>query len=179
MNAFHSSRPATSDEREVVVPLATPNLLERIVAFRAVVGDGLNDEELTRLFRQESLSSENGFTFVSLCDGVATFSVPPQELEKWYPPKGWITPEKEAVAKSIAEKCGLSLCEPPDLGSTFRSPDCGVAVIHHHLEFLDGSESVVIAHVRYLKIRLFAVGTSRSLSFRRDFLEQLAGLYPT
>ena len=86
-----------------------PNLLGRIISFRTSVGDGLNDEELTRLLRQEALPSEEGFTFVSLCGGFATFSVPPQDPAKWYPEKGWITLEKEAITRAIAKKCGFSL----------------------------------------------------------------------
>ena len=156
-----------------------PNLLDKIISLRAAVGDGLNDQELTRLLLQESLPSEAGFTFVSLLDGYATFSVPPQDPAKWYPPKGWIAPVKEAIARAIAEKCGLSLCEPPDVSSTFTSPEFESSQVHHHLELVDRSEAIVIAHFRYLKIRLFGFAANRPLPLRRDLLKQLAALYRT
>ncbi len=92
----------------------TSNLLEAITSHRMAVGDGLNDEELTRLFLQEVFPSEDGFTFVCLCKGWATFRVPPQNLIRWYPGTGWISTAKEAIARSIAQDCGLSLFEPPD-----------------------------------------------------------------
>jgi hypothetical protein len=37
-----------------------PNLLGGIISLRTSVGDGLNDEELTRLLCQEALPSEDG-----------------------------------------------------------------------------------------------------------------------
>ena len=151
-----------------------PNLLGRIISLRTSVGDGLNDEELTRLLRQEALPSEDGFTFVSLCEGCATFSVPPQDLAKWYPKKGWIATEKEAIARSIAEKCGLSLFEPPDVRFTFRPSG---SEVHHHLEMAYQSEDIVIAHPRYLKIRLFGFADKRPLPLPGNLLERLAALY--
>jgi len=146
------------------------NLLEKVSSVRATMGDGLNDEELTLLMRQEALPSEAGFTFVALCDGWATFRVPPQDPANWYPEKGWIAPKKEVFAKAIAQKCGYSLGEPPDerhLGS----------VAHHHLEMSRQGQVVVIAHPRYLKVRLFDAWTKRQLSLPPDILEQLATLY--
>ena len=151
-----------------------PNLLERIVSLRTTVGDGLNDDELTRLLRMEDLPSEDGFTFVSLCQGCATFSVPPQHSVRWYPERGWIVPAKEAIAKSIAEKCGLSLFEPPDEKFSFSPAD---SEGYHHLEMGYESETIVIAHPHYLKIRLFNPETRRPLSLPADLLEQLAALY--
>ena len=149
---------------------AALDLLERIISGRATMGDGLNDEELTLLLRQEALPSEAGFTFVSLCDGCATFRVPAQDPADWYPERGWIAPKKEALARAIAQKCGCSLTEPPDehlLGSG----------IHHHLEMSRQGQVVVIAHPHYLKVRLFDVWTKRRLSLLPDILEQLAALY--
>jgi hypothetical protein len=172
------SNPSTAGDRKVI-NLKTPNLLEKILSLRATVGDGLNDEELTRLLRQEALPSEGGFTFVSLCEGWATFSVPPQESNKWYPERGWIAPEKEAIARALAGKCAFTLCEPPDVSSTFKSPESGSSEVHHHLEMECRSEAVVIAHLRYLKIRLFGFTAGRPPVLRRDLLEQLAALYRT
>jgi hypothetical protein len=152
----------------------TPNLLGRIISLRTTVGDGLNDEELTALLRQEVLPVEDGFTFVSLCDGYATFDVPPQDPTKWYPENGWITPEKEANARAIAEKLGFMLCEPPDDGLTYRPPG---SEVHHHLEMGHQRESIVIAHPRYLKIRLFDIVTKQPLPLPGNLLERLATLY--
>ena len=151
-----------------------PNLLGRILSLRETVGDGLNDEELTRLLHQEALPSEEGFTFVSLCGGFATFSVPPQDPAKWYPQKGWIAPEKEAIARSIAEKSGLSLYEPPDERFTFKPSG---SEVHHHLEMAYHSEDIVIAHPCYLKIRLFGFADKRPLPLPVNLLERLAALY--
>jgi hypothetical protein len=163
-----------------------PKLLRRIVSLRTIVGDGLNDEELTCLLRQEALLAEDGFTFVSLSEGCATFSVPPQEPAKWYRDNGLITPEKEAIARVIAEKCGLSLYEPPNESLPSRSPEFGATRMSHHLELTDDSETIAIAHPHYLKIRLFASAEKRSsllrgdirpLRLRGDLLGQLAALY--
>lgn len=152
----------------------TCNLLQTITLFRMGVGDGLNDEELTRLFLQEVFPSEDGFTFVCLCKGWATFRVPPQNLARWYPETGWITPAKEAIARLIAQQCGLSLSEPPDENFSFSPADSDA---HHHLEMSHESETVVIAHPCYLKIRLFDSETQRLLSWPKDLLERLAALY--
>jgi hypothetical protein len=154
----------------------TPNLLGRIISLRTTVGDGLNDEELTALLRQEVLPVEDGFTFVSLCEGCATFDVPPQDLAKWYPENGWITPEKETNARAIAERLGFMLCEPPDERFTLRAS--GVEV-HHHLEMGYQSEPIVIAHPRYLKIRLFDIATKTPLPLPGNLFERLAVLYRT
>lgn len=154
-------------------PIA-PSLLGRIISFRANVGDGLNDEELTALLRQEALPSEDGFTFVSLCEGCVTFSVPPQDPGKWYPENGWIAPGKETIARAIAGRCGLLLCEPPDEQFTFTAAG---AEVHHRLEMGYQSETIVIAHLRYLKIRLFDVATKQPLPLPDDLFERLATLY--
>ena len=153
---------------------SAPNLLGRIISLRTTVGDGLNDEELTRLLHQEALPSEEGFTFVSLCEGYATFDVPPQNPAKWYPENGWIAPAKEANARAIAEKLGLLLCEPPDERLTFRPPG---SEVHHHLEMAHQSESVVIVHPRYLKIHLFDIASQRPVPLPVNLLERLAALY--
>ena len=93
------------------------------------------------------------------------------------PEENWIAPEKEATAKAIAEKCGLSLYEPPDEIFVFRSPESDSSKVHHHLEMGSGSETIVIAHPRYLKIRLFEIETKKPLLLPGDLLERLAALY--
>ncbi|MGD1018266.1 MAG: hypothetical protein ABSA12_02995 [Verrucomicrobiia bacterium] len=158
------------ENREIMTDATALNLLERISSVRTTMGDGLNDEELTLLMRQDALPSEAGFTFVALCDGWATFRVPTQDPANWYPESGRIALKKEALAKAIAQKCGYSLEEPPDerlLGS----------LVHHHLEMSRQGQVVVIAHPRYLKVRLFDTWTKRRLSLPPDIMEQLATLY--
>lgn len=147
------------------------------MSLRAIVGEGLNDEELTGLLRQEALFPEDGFTFVSLSGGYATFSVPPQDLAKWYRENGWIAPEKEIIARVIAKKCGLLLYEPPDECRPFESPEFGSSRMCHHLELADNSVTIVVAHPHYLKVRLFDRAEKIPLPLRGDFLEQLAALY--
>jgi hypothetical protein len=165
-------------EKENYMIASTPSkLLWKIVSFRANVGEGLNDEELTGLLNQESLPSEDGFTFVSLSEGCATFSVPRQEAAKWYRENGWVTPEKENIARVIAKKCGLMLYEPPDESIPSQAPELGLSRMVHHLELTDDSETVVVAHPHYLKIRLFGLVDNRPLHLRGDILEQLAALY--
>jgi hypothetical protein len=163
-----------------------PKLLSRIVSLRKIVGDGLSDEELTCLLREEALLAEDGFTFVSLSDGCGTFSVPPQDLAKWYCKNGLITPEKEATARVIAEKCGLSLYEPPDECRPGQYPEIGPSRMVHHLQLTNDLETIAVAHPHYLKIRLFASAEKRPFSLREDIrplhlptdlLGQLAALY--
>ena len=127
------------------------HLLDAIREVQARVGDGLNDDELTRLLQKTALPVESGFAFLSYCDSFVTLSVPQQDLAAWYPDKRWIAAEKERVARSIAEKYKLSLCEPPDAKYLmFDSPNP-----HHHLELSNRWETVIIVHPEYLKIRLF------------------------
>ncbi len=127
------------------------HLLDAIRGVQARVGDGLNDDEFTRLLQKTALPVELGFAFLSYCDSLATLSVPQQDLATWYPDKRWIAAEKEGIARSIAEKYKLSLCEPPDakyLRSDSPNP-------HHHLELSNRWETVIMVHPQYLKIRLF------------------------
>lgn len=156
------------------------HLLDAIKAIRSEVGDGLNDDEFTQLLLRMELPSEAGFAFLCYCDRFVTLSVPHQDPANWYPERGWILPGKEKIARSIAEKHGLSLCEPPDmLYPWFRAPNP-----HHHLQLSNQKEIVIIIHPQYLKIRLF-VATSATRSVRstqkpffcQDLLQDLAGLY--
>jgi hypothetical protein len=169
-------------------PISTPSahlLLETIRATRESIGDGLDDNELTRLLQKIPLAPEAGFAFLSFSEGMVMLTVPPQDLANWYPDSGWILPRKEEIARAIAKKHGLSLCEPPDepSNSLFASPDSPAS--HHHLELRDRRQAVVIAHRLYLKVRLFGpTSASRSyrdsktpLPLRPDLLEDLSTLY--
>ena len=133
----------------------SPRLLDKILSLRATVGDVLNDDECTRLLRRKGTFREAGFEFVSFSDGCVTFGVPEQDLARWYPEEGWIMPEKERIARTIAAKHGLTLYEPPDMTSNSRRPLGKLSNSHHHLELSDGVDSIIVAHPRYLKIRLF------------------------
>jgi hypothetical protein len=160
------------------------NLLETIVAIRAGVGDGLNDNELTRLL-STALLMEAGFNFLSFSEGFVTLTVPQQEPANWYPKTGWILPEKERIARIIAEKNGLTLCEPPDDSARARSASSNSPGVHHHLEYSNGWETIIVAHPQYLKIRLFGatsrIGFARSeqspLQLPANLLQELSALY--
>lgn len=161
------------------------HLLDAIRAIRECVGDGLNDDELTRLLRQTTLPTEAGFAFLSFCSGMVTLSVPLQDLANWYPEQGWIAPEKERNARAIAEKYGLLLGEPPDEPSTYRYPSSSSANKRHHLELWNRWDAIIVAHPNYLKVRLFGASSeSRYVSDAKmplllgpDVLQDLSALY--
>jgi hypothetical protein len=170
-------------------PTAKPgaHLLDTIKALRASVGDGLNDDELTRLLRQTTLLWEAGFGFLSMSNGVVTFSVPHQDLARWRSEQGWMPPEKEKIARLIAKKNGLSLSEPPTAPSHYLFPSGETGSPHHHFEMHNRWEAVVVAHPHYLKVRLFgaAPGTryapdaKQPLLVAPDLLQDLSALYQT
>jgi len=161
------------------------HLLETIISARTSVGEGLNEDELTRLLRQTALLAEAGFAFVSFSGGVVTLSVPQQDLANWYPEKGWIVPEKERVARAVAEKYDLLVGEPPDETSGFLFPGSGARNVHHHLELRNRWETVIVAHPTYLKVRVFsatrenrATGDAKKpLLLGPDLLHDLSALY--
>ena len=163
------------------------HLLETIQALRAGVGDGLNDDELNYMLRQILLPSEAGFGFLSFLNGFVTLTVPQQQLTDWYPEQGtgWIVKAKERIARSIAAKHQLSLSEPPDESPSSLFPPAEPAKLHHHLEFSNRWETVVVAHPYYLKVRLF--GATSTLLYARlaqnplrlspDLLRDISALY--
>jgi len=160
-------------------------LLDTIKAIRAGIGDGLNDNELTRLMRESTLLGEAGFGFVCFCDGYVTLSVPEQDPASWYPEKGWIAPEKEKVAREIACEYGLSLYEPVNAATNFWHPQGDSAPVRHHLELTDRWQTVVVAHPQYLKIRLYGKSSDHRYSWEAlyplplgpDLLQELSALY--
>lgn len=158
-----------------------PDLLAEIKSIRASVGDGFKDDELTRLLRESPLPVQAGFAFLSFSEGVVTLSVPPQDLEKWYPKVGWIHPAKERLARALARQYGLTLFEPPDFDHTYLSLEPNA---HHHIELAKGQETIVVAHPLYLKIRLYRESPTGSPNvipiapfFGPQFLEDLSRLY--
>ena len=168
-----------------VMSKPSTHLLDAIRATRESVGDGLNDDELTRLLRQTTLPTEEGFAFLSFCSGIVTLSVPHQDLANWYPEQGWIAPEKERNARAIAEKYGLLLGEPPDEPSSFRCPSSAPANIHHHLELRNRWDAIIVVHPNYLKVRMFGVSpesryvwdAKQPLLLGPDVLQDLSALY--
>ena len=160
-------------------------LLETIRALQASVGDGLTDNEVTRLLRESALPIEAGFKFLSFSDWFVTLTVPRQELANWYPEKGWIVPEKEGIARAIAKKYELFFFEPPDVNSSALYPQSDSPGPHHHLELNNREETVVVAHPQYLKIRLFkgpsgfvhALSARIPLLLSPELLQDLSFLY--
>lgn len=160
-------------------------LLDTIRAIQESVGDGLNDDELTRLLWQSGLPIEAGFAFLSFCSGCVTLTVPEQDLRNWYPERGWIAAEKERLARVIAEKYMFSLYEPPDVVPSCFYPQPDSPEPHHHLELSNGREAMVVAHPHYLKIRLFGVtlggrsvlDTKGPLLLGPELLQDLSALY--
>jgi len=164
------------------IPATAVHLLDAIKAFKSSVGDDLNDDELTRLLlRTAVLPTEAGFAFVSYCERNVTLSVPNQDLADWYPDKGWISPTKEQTAQAIAKKYELTLCKPPD--AQYVCLDCPNP--HHHLEFSNKHETIILVHPRYLKVRLFLITDTtrsaraalRSLPLCPNLLCDLSALY--
>jgi hypothetical protein len=174
-----------STPKNDLVSKTDANLLNRIRAVRSSVGDGLNDDEFTRLLRETALPTEAGFAFLSFSDSFVTLKVPLQDLSDWYPERGWITATKEQTARAIARKYGLSLWEPPDQSTSFLFPPADVPVFHHHLELNNEVETVVAAHPQYLKIRLFGSAPKANclwsgqvpLQLGPELLHDLSALY--
>jgi hypothetical protein len=128
-------------------------ILETILAIRSSIGDGLSDDELTRLLRT-TLLSEAGFSFLSFSRGWVTLTVPDQDLTNWYPEQGWLAPAKEKVARGIAGKYELSLFEPLDTVTNIWQPVRDPDIAHHHVEMSDRWQTVIVAHPQYLKVRV-------------------------
>ena len=161
------------------------HLLDTILAIRASVGHGLNDHELARLLRDGTLLSEAGFSLLSFSEGMVTLTVPEQDLATWYPEHGWIAPEKEKLARALAEKYELSLQEPVNTATSFWDAESGPPVNHHHLELTFCGLTVVVAHPLYAKVRLLGRSSHYRYDWERlsplalgpDLLQDLAALY--
>ncbi len=151
---------------------ATGPLLEIIRALRACVGDGLSEQELSRIVQAAEVPQEAGFGFRSVQDGFVVLSIPPQDPANWYRENGWITCEKEQAAIGIATKYGLFLFESSDTGSNPLDLESSSPCIRHQIELNDGCDTLVIAHPDRLKVRLFSSTTSMP-----GFLQDLSALY--
>ena len=161
------------------------HLLDTILAIRAGVGDGLNDHELTRLLRDGTLLSEAGFSLLSFSEGMVTLTVPEQDLATWYTEHGGIAPEKEMVARTLAEKYQLSVNEPVNTATNFWYPESGQPVNHHHLELSCRGLTIVVAHPLYAKVRLLGRTSHYRYDWEKnsplrlgpDLLQDLSALY--
>ena len=161
---------------EIKSPSAA-DLLETVKGYRADAGDGLTDEEFTFFLQRKHLPAEAGFSFVCFHNACVTLAVPPQQDKAWHPGAGWISPAKEKIAASIAQRHRFMLSEPPDAALKFLVPE-GWA-IRHHLEFSNRRETLIIAHPEFLKIRLYASNKSLVFPPSPGLLEELAALYQT
>ncbi|MGZ8901460.1 MAG: hypothetical protein ACXW3Z_15320 [Limisphaerales bacterium] len=131
------------------------DLVTELMRYRASIGDGLNEVELTEFLKfRLPAPDENGFCFLCCSNGNVTFSVPPQDPAAWYGEHCTISAGKEKLAKEIAEKHQLTLCEPPDK-LQYGSPGPGD---HRHLEFANRWRSVAVAHPHYVKLRVSGGG---------------------
>lgn len=168
-----------------VSPSATrANLIGAIRAARSDVGDALTEVEFTHLLRADGLPAEAGFSFLCLCDGYVTFRVPRHDVATWYAEGGWLAVPKEETARALAAKYGLQMYEPPDDTAHSRHAP-GLREIHHHIVFGNTTEDLIIAHPRYLKIRVFCTDSATrhlsdaklALLLGRDLLQDLSALY--
>lgn len=153
--------------------------LDELLQLKASVGDGLNDQEFTRLAFATLPDPAAEFSFISFSNSFVTFAVPPQRTEAWCATHRWIAEEKEELARQIGAEFGLMVCEPPDQLSYIISPRDA----HHHLEFASLTETMAVAHPKYLKLRLFSQTTKCSSRAREGlppvipFFRGLARLY--
>lgn len=160
------------------------HLLDTIRTIGANVGDIFNNDEFTHRVAEAELPSEAGFTFFNFSNGYVTFMFPRQNPADWYVEKGWISPEKEKIARTIACKYGLFLNEPFDDLSILH-PEAVPAILHHHLEFANRRQTIIIVHPRFLKICLYGKSPESTsgrddlipLCFGHDLLKDISRLY--
>lgn len=158
------------------------DLVTELMRYRASIGDGLNDDELTEFLKSRlPAPDENGFCVQCYSNGNVTFSVPPQDAALWYGEHCTISTGKEKLAKEIAEKHQLTLCEPPDK-LHYGSPGPGD---HRHLEFANRWRTVAVAHPHYVKLRVcgggehedVVPGSAAAIAQCARLLRDLAPLY--
>lgn len=149
----------TADMRQILSPCngsrqaPVPNLVAEAMQLKTLVGDGLDDSELTELLKSK-LSPVDGFRILCFSHGKLTLGVPAQGGTGWFGSTGTIAPAKEAVARTIADQHRLTLCEPPDK-LVYGSPRPGA---HRHLEFANRWRTVAVAHPLYIKLRVCGGG---------------------
>lgn len=166
-------------------PPSRSGILDTVRTLRLTTRSELSDVELTHLLRSRGTLSEEGFAFACFSEGCVTLNVPPQDPNTWCAASGRIAPDKETVARKLAEHCGLSLSEPPDAVATWGCIGAAATAHHHHLVLFNRWDTVVVAHPCYVKIRLFgrAAGArcgpagQAPLELPADLLHEIAALY--
>ena len=141
-------------------------ILAKVRDMQNEVGHGVRDDVLTDLIRADGPLSEHGFKFLRVSEDFVVFEVPRQEKEHWYRQKGWPTAEKERIVRRIAEKYHLKLHEPPDEYTVTGES-------HHHFELDLSEQRIIVAHPRYLKVRL----SRWPLVAEESLFEDLSDLY--
>ena len=68
------------------------------------------------------------------------------------------------------------VAEPPNVVRRGSTPG---AVVHHHLQFFDKEDVIIVAHPEYLKIRLYASDSDLVLPPKPRLLKELACIYQT
>jgi hypothetical protein len=143
-----------------------PDILAVVRQLDKELGGSVKEEILTDLIRFDGTLCEQGFTFLRVSEGFAVFNVPRQDPEGWYGEKGWPAPAKEQVMRQIAAKYRLELHEPPDQMRTYG--EC-----HHHFELGHSQRALLVAHPRYLKVRI----SKWPIPWDRGMMSDLAALY--
>lgn len=152
-------------------------LLDRFKTLRASFGGSLNDDELTRLVR-DMVPAECGFSFLGYSTGFVLLGVPHAKSDGWPNER-----ENEQIARDIAQKHGLHLCELGEISPSLN-PD-GATQVCQRFELSDGRRTVIVAHPQYLKLRLFVNSPHQRysweplcpLTFSPDLLQDLSLLY--
>jgi hypothetical protein len=123
------------------------DILAKVRELHCETGSGVDEAVLTDLIRAEGALCLCGFKFLRVSDGFVIFEVPKQNKEGWYRQKGWPAAAKERIVRKIAEKYDLEVHEPPDEETVSGEG-------HHHFELDRAQEKFIVAHPRYLKIRV-------------------------
>ena len=136
----------------------------------------MEDDELSFLIRKRNLPCEAGFSFLCLHGGCVTLAVPEQDENAWHPPpRRFLSLQKEGIAVALAKKHQLALYEPPDAPSATFAPCASEA--HHHIQLAYRTETLVIAHPAFLKVRLYWSKTNLPIPLSPDLLDDLSALY--
>ncbi len=130
------------------------DLVSAAMRLRCNIGDGLNDFEFSEFIKSRLAPTKDGFGILCFSEGCLTLSVPPQNSANWYGDNCAIAHPKEDVARAIAGRHQLTMCEPPDK-LVYGSPGPGA---HRHLEFANRWNTVAVAHPLYIKLRVCSGG---------------------
>jgi hypothetical protein len=152
LNLKNHSMQIQKETPVAAVTIQEPRLLDQIRMLRQEIGDGLTDDDLTRLIRQTRLVKDTGFEFLSYASGFVTLC-PQSPSSKHQPADTWVSAERARLAATIAAEFGLEVYEPLNRNNTY-SFDNAMASMGRHFEFTVRQEPIAIAHAAYLKILL-------------------------